>query len=192
MAFDKSRSNYIKINRARIKGREEASSIYSEEINSLKAELKSRVASDTSDFFISVRKSVEGASKRERELSQSYIESLSKKEIEFQKTLREVESHNNILLESLKKSLKAKEDEYSKKIEIMNYIIKENEDLNLKLKSMINEFSLSVSSRDTKISAALKQLAVIINEDKDSLSHALGKYVKLDSSLNKARQLTVN
>lgn len=192
MAFDKSKSNYIKINRARIRGREEASAIYSEEINSLKSELKSRVASDTSDFFISVKKSVESASKRERELSESYIESLSKKEIEFQKTLKEMDGYNNTLLESLKKSLKAKEDEYAKKIEIMNYIIKENEDLNLKLKSMISEFNLSVSSRDTKISAALKQLAVIINEDKDSLSHVLGKYTKLESNLHKVRQLTVN
>jgi hypothetical protein len=188
----KSKENYIKINRARIKGREEASKIYREEIESLKSEIKNKVKKDTDDFYISIKKTVSESLKRESILQDRFNEALVEKEIQFKSELKELESSNKVLLESLKKSLKTKEDEYIKKIDVLDSIIKENEQLNSRLKNMIQEFSHVVNLRDIKLASALKQISIILHEDKESLSSMSGKYSNLDSFASQVKRLTIN
>jgi hypothetical protein len=188
----KNSKSYIKINRARIKGREEASKIYKEEIENLKSEIKNKVKKDTDDFYISIKRTVSESIKREAVLQDRFNEVLALKDIQFKSAIKEIENSNNILIESLKKSLKTKEDEYVKKIEILDSIIKENEQLNQKLKKMIQDFSHIVNLRDIKLVSVLKQISVLLHEDKESLISMSDKYSKLETFASQVKRLTIN
>lgn len=184
--------NYIKINKARISGREEASDIYKDEIKKLKTEIKDNVKKETNEFYISVSKNISESLKRENALQNRFNEALISKEVQFKSELKELDNSHKVLLESLKKSLASKEEEYTRKINILDDIVKENEQLRFKLKDMLQEFSLIVSSRDIKLSAALKQISLVLHEDRESLGVMSGKYTKLDAAASNIKRLTIN
>jgi len=184
--------NYIKINKARIAGREEASGVYRDEIKKLKEEIKDNVKKETDEFYISVNKNISESLKRENALQNRFNEALINKEVQFKSELKELDNSHKVLLESLKKSLSSKEEEYVRKINILDDIIKENEQLRFKLKEMLQEFSLIVSSRDIKLSAALKQISLVLHEDRESLGMMSGKYTKLDAAASSIKRLTIN
>lgn len=192
MLGSKKSGKFVKLGRERIKGREEASALYAEEINSLKSEIQNRATTDTGEFFISIKRNVANAAKREQELANKYSENLHRKEIQFNKELSEADESTKSLLKSLKKSLQLKENEYNQKLERLDFMIAENVKIQDNCRELLSAFKMKVNVRDMRITHILKQIHAIMSEDESMLKGFEKEYAHILDSTAKVKQLTIN